>query len=244
MSGPQGNGAVSEHAGDLRDAPFPEGASEFVDVDCAVAAGLDIRYAVAVVNNYEGMAFEELERAFAGLMLRDDVHGAHFAPQTVELKFNLQGGNGIFLPMVVDLVENKLHWLDVYSRGEFAFNNVASSNNAITTICPTMIDYFASGIRTTMYDLVLLHAAARGKRVTIRSATPVVLERENGEPNGTFLLRLRAQRQLAPVSSRISQDPVFAALVTADMELPEGSTVYALKPGVMSGNVSASDLIA
>jgi hypothetical protein len=53
-----------------------------------------------------------------------------------------------------------LHWLDVYSTGEFEFNNVASSNSAITTICPTMIDYFASGTRTTMLDLARLHAAA------------------------------------------------------------------------------------
>jgi hypothetical protein len=84
--------------GDLRDAPWPDGASEFVDVyrEQALAAG--VRYAVMVVNAYAGMPFSLLERAFAGVMLRDDPDAEHFDPRTVELKFALDGENGIFLP--------------------------------------------------------------------------------------------------------------------------------------------------
>jgi hypothetical protein len=36
-----------------------------------------------VRNNYAGMPFSGLERAFAGLMLRDDPEGRHFDPRTV-----------------------------------------------------------------------------------------------------------------------------------------------------------------
>lgn len=112
-----GNRRIATSSGDLRDAPWPDGASEFVDVhrDPALAAG--IRYAVMVVSNYAGLPFSQLERGFAGLMLRDDQGGQHFDPRTVELKFNVGGENGIFLPLVLDLRESTLHWLDVQVRG-------------------------------------------------------------------------------------------------------------------------------
>ena len=159
---------IATSAGDLQDAPFPGGATEFIDLDVAQALRQGVRYAVMVVNSYAGMPFSLLDQAFAGLMLRDDVQGHHFDPRTVELKFDLQGSNGIYLPFVLDIRENRLHWLDVYSRGEFQFNNVESSNSAITKICPEMIEYFNSGMRISMYELSLLHAAARGQHVLLR----------------------------------------------------------------------------
>ena len=79
---------------------------------------------MVVVNNYHGMPFAALDRAYAGLMVRDDDEGAHFDPRTVALKFALQGQNGVFLPMVVDIQEARIHWLDVYSTGHFELNNV------------------------------------------------------------------------------------------------------------------------
>ncbi|MDC8757928.1 MXAN_6230/SCO0854 family RING domain-containing protein [Janthinobacterium fluminis] len=238
--------AIATSAGDLQDAPFPEGATEFIDLDCELARREGVRYAVAVLNNYNGMAFEDLERAFAGVMFRDDVHGEHFDPRSVELKFDLQGGNGIFMPMVFDLRENRLHWLDVYSQGEFAFNNVATSNSAITTICPAMMGYFGSGVRTSMYDLALLHAAARGGRVVLRGAGAMrAVARHDGEDNLAFLERLRGGAgQRLEHYRPAPQRPVFAALLTADVELPAQSAVYALKAGIAAATLSAADLIA
>ena len=93
---------LAKSAGDLRDGPWPGGATEFVDMDCAAALASGVRYAVMVVNNYAGMPFSLLERAFAGLMLRDDPEGRHFDPRTVALKFALGGENGVFLPLVLD----------------------------------------------------------------------------------------------------------------------------------------------
>jgi hypothetical protein len=78
-------GVIAQSAGDLRDAPWPDGATEFVDVYRDVALASGVRYAVMVVNAYAGMPFSQLERGFAGLMLRDDAQGWHFDPRTVEL---------------------------------------------------------------------------------------------------------------------------------------------------------------
>jgi hypothetical protein len=236
---------IAYSSGDLTSAPYPDGASEFVDIDLAAAQAEGICYAVMVVNNYSGQAFENLERAFAGLMYRDEVKGLHFDPRTVALRFDLAGSNGVFLPMVLDFSRQKMHWLDAYSTGEFEFNNVASSNSAITTLCPAMIDYFASGVRPSMFDLALLHAAARGGKVWLRGPDLVLLERHEGESASAFLSRLRSrQGQSQPQMPFDSDSPVWAALNHGDLDLPEGSTCYALQPQTMRPGMTAADLLS
>ncbi|MFZ6640862.1 MXAN_6230/SCO0854 family RING domain-containing protein [Undibacterium sp. TC4M20W] len=236
---------IASSSGDITSAPFPDGASEFVDIDLEAAQLQGIRYAVVVLNNYSGMAFEDLERAYAGIMFRDDVQGHHFDPRTVELRFNLQGGNGIFLPMVIDLQDARLHWLDMYSTGMFAMNNVASSNNAITTICPELIAYFASGTRPSMYELCLLHAAARGQEVLLRGKDLQRFMRAENETNAAFLARLRRDSgQHLPADALHFERSIFAALYEGDLPLPEGSAIFALKPAAITGNLAASDLLS
>jgi hypothetical protein len=197
-----------------------------------------------VVNNYAGMPFNLLERGFAGLMLRDDMGGQHFDPRAVELKFALQGTNGIFLPLVFDLEAGLLHWLDVYSRGELQLNNVATSNRTITKICPEMIGYFASGVRTSMLDLALLNAAARSRRVYVRGAETRLFVRAEGEEAERFLGRLRSGvADGRGVEIRPGGGPVLAALYRGDVDVPEGSACYALfREGVVP-TLAASDLI-
>ena len=238
-------GQIAVSAGDLTSAPYPNGASEFIDLDCAMAEKHGIRYAVAVVNNYSGQAFEQLEHAFVGMMLRGDTQGHHFDPRTVEMKFNLQGADGIFMPMAIDLEKKTLHWLDVYSQGKLEFNNVASSNTAITSICPTMIDYFASGVRANMFDLALLHAAARADRVLVRGTRNTVVARVAGESSIQFLQRLRSGEGAGEAALSVRHDrPAMAALLDGDMALPPDSAAYVLKPGALAGTMSASDFLS
>ena len=240
-----GRDTIATSSGDLTSAPYPAGASEFIDIDRALAAKHGIRYAVAVVNNYSGSAFGDLERAYAGVMLRDDLQGQHFDPRSVELKFDLQGGAGIFMPMVFDMRRDRIHWLDVYSRGKLAFNNVANANKAITAICPAMIGYFGSGVRTSMYDLGLLHAAARGQRVTVRGdGRNTVTTRGAGESAGEFLTRLRSGEGESVLPGAVSTtQPLLALLLEGDLVLPPGSRAFVLKPGVTDSAVAASDFI-
>jgi hypothetical protein len=236
---------IARSSGDLRSAPFPDGASEFVDLhrDHALAHGL--RYAVMVVNSYWGMSFDQLERGFAGMMLRDDLGGAHFDPRTVELKFDMQGAHGVFMPLVLDIAESTIHWLDVYSKGQLAFNNVHSSNAAITKICPEMIAYFASGARISVYDLALLHAAARGQRVLIRGAEDRQFTRRPGEAADAFLRRMQTGDGAEPGDPpRADGPPVFAALFKGDLDLPADSLCYALFRERVIAPIAASDLLS
>ena len=237
---------LAKSSGDLTSAPFPDGASEFVDIDRDAARAAGIRYAVMVVNAYSGLPFDQLERGFAGLMLRDDDMGHHFDPRTVALKFGLQGANGVYTPLCVDLDGDTLHWLDIYSKGELAMNNVESSNKAITRVCPETIEYFASGIRLDMYRLALLHAAARTRRVVIRIREgAVVLERAADESVEAFWRRLDQLEGAELSDARPAlEGPVLALLHQGDLALPPGSSSYALFRDQLSPSLSAADLIA
>jgi hypothetical protein len=241
---------IAASSGDLTSAPYPDGASEFVDLHREAAHGKGIRYAVMVVNAYGGDPFSRLERGFAGLMLRDDVGGHHFDPRTVELRFSLQGDNGIYTPLCLDLETNTMHWLDVYSKGELAMNNVANSNKSITRVCPETIDYFQSRIRLDMRTLGLLHAAARCRRVFVRDGGGAfVYTREPDESASAFLARMLAgdgavlRESLPAELLAVDGAPILALLHRGDIDVPAGSSVYALFREQLSPNLAAADLI-
>jgi hypothetical protein len=239
-----GGTVIARSAGDLQDAPWPDGATEFVDLHREPALAAGVRYAVMVVNNYSGLPFSKLARGFAGLMLRDDADGHHFDPRTVELKFTLEGENGVFMPLVLDLAANTLDWVDVHAKGQFQFNNVASSNKAITKICPEMMMYFASGVRCSMFELGLLHAAARCERVFVRGATIAEYNRRAGETVEAFHARLVRGDADEPRSRVRLDPPVLALLYRGDLALPDGSSAYALFRESVIPSVAASDLLA
>lgn len=107
------------------------------------------------------------------------------------------------------------------------------------------MDYFASGVRTSMLDLVLLHAAARARRVVVRGdAAARAFERAAGEDAPTFLARLRA-REGGEACGRDAgvRGAVLAALFEGDLDLPAGSACYALFRGRATPTLAASDLI-
>jgi hypothetical protein len=236
---------LAQSAGDLRDAPWPNGATEFVDLRCKEALANGVRYAVMVVNAYAGMPFNRLERGFAGVMLRDDPGGLHFDPRTVELKFALDGENGVFLPLVLDLQTRELHWLDVVAKGQLEMNNVETSSGAITKLCPELMTYFASGVRPTMFDIALLHAAARCDRVQLRGKAAMTFVRKPDEDAASFHARLVRQEADAYSSERPSGDgpPVLAMLYRGNLGLPAGSEAYVLFRDLVVPSLSASDLI-
>lgn len=238
---------IAQSSGDLRSAPWPDGASEFVDLNVKAAATAGARYAVMVVTNYAGMPFSLLERVYAGLMIRADLGGQHFDPRTVELKFKIDGENGVFMPVVIDLEAGLLHWLDVQAEGMLEMNNVEKSRSAIAKICPALIQYFAGGLRPTMYDLGLLHAAARCRRVTLRGSEGArVFERRADEDAVAFHHRLLqgAGDGDAAQSAECGPAPILAVLCRGDAAPPQGSECYALFRDRAETTIAASDLLS
>ena len=237
---------IARSSGDMQDAPHPDGASEFIDLLRGPALACGVRYAVMVVNAYAGLSFSQLERGFAGLMVREDLRGAVFDPRTVQLRFNLQGDNGVFMPLVFDLQDSRMFWLDAYSTGQFAFNNVETSNAAIQRICPETMAYFGHGVRPSMFQLGALHAAARTDRVYVRDGGGAfVYERRPREGDHTFYQRLRTGDADVLVETLPAfAQPILAVLLRGDLSLPEGSRAYALYREQLTGTLAASDLLS
>lgn len=237
---------IARSSGDLRDAPFPQGASEFIDLDRQLALDAGLRYAVMVVNNYAGLGFSALERGFAGVMAREDAQGAHFDARTVALRFNLTGDNGVYMPLVLDLAKNELFWLDATSKGSFAFNNVERSNRTITRICPETMRYYASGARPDLFRLAAAHAAARCDQVSVRDGRVVLLYRRQVGESALDLYRRLLSDEPDGVEEALPERvvPVFAALMHGDLDLPPDSVVYALFREQVVAPIAASDLLS
>lgn len=236
---------LARSAGDLRAAPWPDGASEFVDVLLKPARAAGLRYAVMVVNNYAGMAFSALERGFAGLMLRQDAGGAHFDARTVALRFAIDGDNGVFLPLIVDLAQRRLFWADVSTPGQLAFNNVATSNRDITRIGPALLGYFGAGVRPTLLELGRLHAAARARTVFVRGDRVLRFDRHPDEPPSVLLGRLRAgQADGVHDTLPALEGSTLAVLLRGDILLPEGAAAFAVLREGLTAPLAASDLLS
>jgi hypothetical protein len=115
-----------------------------------------------------------------------------------------------------------------------------------------MIDYFASGARPSMLNLALYHAAARAQRVFLRAAgagpsDPVKLfVRRPGENPLSFHQRLVRGEPDEPRSRppRADGPPLLALLHRGDLDLPEGSTAYALFRERLTPSLAASDLLS
>lgn len=235
---------LARSAGDLRSAPWPDGASEFIDLDRNRARAEGIRYAVMVVNAFAGMAFGALDRAFAGTMEREDLGGTHFDPRTVELKFALAGEHGVYLPIVFDLRDDLMHWLDISAKGSFEYNNVARSNASIQKLCPQLMSYFASGTRASMFDLGALHVAARCTDVIVRGATSSLFLRRADETALAFHARIiGGEADVRDVPDELAE-PTLALLHRGDLDLPAGSVAYALFRERVTPTLSATDLLA
>jgi RING finger family protein len=98
------------HSGDLTSAPSPLGATEFVDLDLVAVQRVGGRYVLPVVFSFNNVAFEHLERGFAGVMRKPS---GLFDPAAVEERFDLRGPAKILLPFGIDLRTKELRWYDV-----------------------------------------------------------------------------------------------------------------------------------
>jgi hypothetical protein len=119
---------------------------------------------------------------------------------------------------------------------------------AITHACPALMTYFASGARMSMFDLSLLHAATRARQVSIRrpsaDGSPRVdaFIRRDGESAKAFHARLVAGDKDGAPSAPPTR-PALALLFRGDIELPAGSTAYALFRDQIVAPIAASELL-
>lgn len=153
-------GYGGHHSGDIVDAP--DGAAEFIDLNCAKMLEKGARYVVMSVNSFTSQPYCDLPECFAGWMAREKPNsGEIFEPRTVQDRIDLSADTEVCLPMVIDLEDRTVVWMDLALRKSPAWNNVANNLKGVSLMLRAMIGLE----KTTLYDLFAIHIAARGKLV-------------------------------------------------------------------------------
>jgi hypothetical protein len=149
------------HSGDITSAP--EGACEFIDLDIASVVKYGGRYVVMSVNSFTGQSFNSLPECFAGWMMRESPEsGEIFEPSTVQDRVDLTADTTIGLPVILDLVERKVVWIDLaLRRNPGWWNNVEGNHGGMTLMGRAM----TTMTKPDLYELFSLHAQARGTLV-------------------------------------------------------------------------------
>ncbi|MET9295285.1 RING finger family 4 domain-containing protein [Streptomyces sp. NPDC003077] len=238
------------HSGDLTSAPPPQGASEFIDLDLEKLAAAGVRYVVAVVFSFNNVAFEDLAEGFAGLMARDEPGGTGpvFDPRQVEQRFDLTGRARAGVPLIVDVADRTMRWLDIAQGVTGTHHAVHRHADSLAILGEGLTGLFASGARIGLGELATWQAAARARTVLVRhhDGTCGSYRRGDVEDVAAFAARIGT-----PATDDVPEAQAaraeFACLLRGDLALPEGSEVFALHPaGLDAGAVrllTASDLV-
>ena len=171
------------HSGDITSAP--KGASEFIDVDINSALAAGYRYIVMNVNSFTRQEFCDIPEASAGWMLRAKPQsGEVFDPRTVVDRIDIAMKAKAGIPMIADLKERKVIWADAaMTVNRYRSVNVHNNRGTVELLGKALTNVR----RPTMYDLLSLHAKARGTVATdpkdadtvfsVAAGTPFELER-------------------------------------------------------------------
>jgi hypothetical protein len=233
-------GAV--HSGDLTSAPAPYGATEFVDLDLDTMADFE-RYALVSVYCYNGVPFNQMAEAFAGIMLRQDApqRGEIFDPSAVELRFDLAGTGMTTLPLLLDRHSRTMRWLDVSARVT-GTNHAAWRHGRSTGLLASAIDAsIRRGERVMLGELGRWIAAARARTVVLRDGdAAAVFPRGDGETVEQFAARLIGGVPDTVVGpdrlAELTGQAGFAVLWRGDVPIADGAQVYALRHGELDPN--------
>lgn len=169
------------HSGDITSAPA--GASEFIDVSVEELKKYGVRYVAMVVNSYTNQHFVDLPECFAGVMKRNSAgSGEIYEPRTVENKFDLTADTKIAIPIIIDVETGEFIWVDLALKSSpTVSNNVVNNSSNLELIVKAMV-----GLHTTsLFDLFLSHAEARGTLVASEEEADTVFTIVDGRPNVT-----------------------------------------------------------
>lgn len=243
------HGTAAVHSGDRTDAPPPEGATEFLDLDLDALASNGARYLLVSVFSYNNVAFDDMSEAFAGLLAQSDVDGPVFDPRAVEQRFDLAGRARMSVPFLVDLADRSLRWFDV-ARGVTGTDHAVHRHlGPLALLGWALAGYFASPARVRLGEVALWHAAARARTVVLRGddGTLVAFTRQPGEAVLSFVERLVTRAGADPQVP----DPATAGLAflhRGDIPVAPGAAVYALFPASLDPAavrpLTAEDLVA
>ena len=149
------------HSGDITTAP--NGASEFIDVDVDIAAK-KARYLAMNVFVYSGPNFNDHEECFVGWMGRNEPDANEiYEPKTVKHCLNLVNETRYVCPLVFDLVERKVIFVDMtkQEQNHYGGHNVESNAAGIKDILYSIVN----SSKMSLYNLFENHAIVRSEGI-------------------------------------------------------------------------------
>lgn len=94
-------------------------------------------------------------------MVRDGKTGKSFEAKAVEQKYDITAGTKFAVPMVLDLKERKVIWLDlVLVDSNKMFTNIGKKGADLTSLAQYAVEMQRE--KASMFDLLELHALGRG----------------------------------------------------------------------------------
>lgn len=153
-------GAGYTHSGDITYAP--KGASEFIDMNVSEMVKRGTRYVCMNVYSFSGPLFKEISECFAGWMTLDNpTKNSVFQPKQVKNKIDLKSDTTFCIPVVFDLVERKVIWIDLQNRPAFGRSRMVEENKL--TIEKTLkLAAIKSETSCSLGSLFIAHTSARG----------------------------------------------------------------------------------
>lgn len=164
------------HSGDIIEAP--KGASEFIDIDLESIRKFGGRYIVFSINSFTCQPFSKIPECFMGFMNREYPNsGEIYEEKTVQNKIDITANTKICIPMIIDVIENKIIWTDIaLTRVPYWCNNVEGNAKGMSLMGKSMTNL----VKPNLYDLFKLNAIARGEIVTDEKDADVIFSVNKG----------------------------------------------------------------
>lgn len=148
------------HSGDITSAPH--GAAEFIDVSLDVLKKKGVRYIAPQIYRFCGNSFAEMDEVYAGWMCREKANRDYksFDIKTVENAFNLNGNSAYCLPMIVDVQNNEIIFVDLYVGTKELHNRVENSLGSVSAIAREVVKMVET--KPNIFDLARYNVLGRG----------------------------------------------------------------------------------
>jgi stress response protein SCP2 len=154
-------GGIS-HSGDITSAP--NGAAEFIDIDMTqIKPGT--KYLGIQVYVYSGEGFNQVEKSYAGWMMRENADGGRksFDIKTVVNKFNMVGKGKYAIPMIVDVENSEIVFVDIFMNGSNSMNRVEGAVNDVSTVAREIVKMIDT--KPNMLDLITYQVKASNAEI-------------------------------------------------------------------------------
>lgn len=173
------NGTNMAHSGDITDGL--DGASEYIDINLSKnVQSINDRYLAVFINSFSGQSFADFP-CFAGV----SEHASwpiprEFDAKGVALKFDINTQGKRCIPLIYDLVEQKIVVINANANGR-AGHNLRNSENLVADIVRDAVE--SPQHKLNCYDIACLHAEARGTLVNRREDATTIFAVDTTTPD-------------------------------------------------------------